>query len=141
MARRKANPMDLNKVSLIGNLTKDPVNKNLSSGQNAAILTVATNYNWRDVKTKQIKTRADFHKVVAWGNLADIISTYLKKGSKVFLSGRLQNRNWEDQSKQKHYVTEIVAEDLIMLGGGKKDAKGDENAKEEIDVEEIQIEE
>ena len=73
--------MDLNKVNLIGNLTKDPVSKSLPSGQETAILTIATNHSWRDVKTKQIKSRADFHNVVAWGNLADIISTYLKKGS------------------------------------------------------------
>lgn len=133
--------MDLNKVSLIGNLTKDPIGKTLSSGQKVSVLTIATNYSWRDVKSKELKTRADFHKVVAWGNLAEIISTYLKKGSKVHLSGRLQNRSWEDKEKQKHYVTEIVAEDLIMLGGSqKKDSTGTETAKEEIDVEEIQIE-
>ncbi len=133
--------MDLNKVNLIGNLTKDPIGKTLPSGQNTALITVATNHSWRDLKTKEIKTRADFHQVVAWGNLAEIITTYLKKGSRVFLSGRLQNRNWTDKNQQKHLVTEMVAEDLIMLGGSKKEAKGDETAKEEIDVEEIQIEE
>lgn len=134
--------MDLNKVSLIGNLTKDPISKSLSSGQSVATLTVATNYNWRDVKTKQAKSRADFHRVVAWGKLAEIITSYLKKGSKVYLEGRLQNRSWEGKDKQKHYMTEVVADDLIMLGGSqKKEAKGDETAKEEVDTEEIQIEE
>jgi len=134
--------MDLNKVSLIGNLTKDPISKNLPTGQSVATLTVATNYNWRDVKTKEAKSRADFHRVVAWGKLADIITAYLKKGSKVYLEGRLQNRNWEGKDKQKHYMTEVVADDLIMLGGSqKKESKGDETAKEEIDVEEIQMEE
>jgi len=130
--------MDLNKVSLIGNLTADPLSKSLPSGQNIATFTVATNYTWRDVQSKEKKSRADFHRIVAWGRLADVISTYLKKGSKVFLEGRLANRVWEDKNKNKKYATEVVASDLIMLGGSsRKEVKGDETAKEEIDVEEI----
>jgi len=79
---------------------------------------------------------------VAWGKLAEIIATYLKKGSKIFLEGRLQNRTWEDKNKNKRYTTEVVASDLIMLGGkNRKEVKGDETAKEDVDVEEIQIEE
>ena len=133
--------MDLNKVSLIGNLAVDPEAKTLSSGQNLSLFRVATNYAWRDVKTKEKKSRADFHQVVAWGKLAEIINTYLKKGSKVFLEGRLQNRSWEDKDKNKRYTTEIVASDLIMLGGGSKKAiKGDETAKDDLDTEEIQVE-
>ena len=92
-------------------------------------------------KTKEKKSRADFHRVVAWGKLAEIIDTYLKKGSKVFLEGRIQNRSWEDKDKNKRYMTEIVASDLIMLGGGNKKAvTGDETAKDDVDVEEIQVE-
>ncbi|MFA6467104.1 MAG: single-stranded DNA-binding protein [Patescibacteria group bacterium] len=133
--------MDLNKMSLIGNLTSDPEARTLPSGQNLALFKVATNYTWRDASTKEKKTRADFHRVVAWGRLADIINTYLKKGSKVFLEGRLQNRSWEDKTKTKRYMTEIVASDLIMLGGSsKKTVEGDETAKEDVDVEEIQLE-
>ena len=131
--------MDLNKVSLIGNLTDDPKEKRLSSGQTLAAFSVATNYNWTDAKSKEKKSRADFHKIVAWGHLADIINTYLKKGSKVYLEGRLQNRVWEDKDKNKKYSTEVVASELIMLGGSSKQAvKGDETAKEEPSVEEIQ---
>jgi single-strand DNA-binding protein len=134
--------MDLNKVSLIGNLAKDPEARTLPSGQSVALFSIATNYAWRDAKTKEKKNRADFHRVVAWGKLAEIITTYLKKGSKVFLEGRIQNRSWEDKNKNKRYMTEVVASDLIMLGGSNKKAvTGDETAKEEIDVEEIQIEE
>lgn len=134
--------MDLNKVSLIGNLTSDPESKSLPSGQNLALFSLATNYSWRDAQSKDKKTRADFHKIVAWGHLAEIINTYLKKGSKVFLEGRLQNRNWEGKDGKKRYATEIVASDLIMLGGShKKEAKGDETAKEDVDLEEIQVEE
>lgn len=133
--------MDLNKVSLIGNLAGDPEARTLPSGQNLAIFKVATNYTWRDASTKEKKTRADFHRVVAWGRLADIINVYLKKGSKVFLEGRLQNRFWEGKDQAKHYLTEIVASDLIMLGGSSKKAiAGDETAKEDVDVEEIILE-
>lgn len=134
--------MDLNKVSLIGNLTDDPKAKTLPSGQSLVMFSLATNYYWRDVQTKEKKSRADFHRLVAWGHLADIINTYLKKGSKVFVEGRLQNRVWEDKDKKKHYMTEIIASDLIMLGGNnKKEVKGGETAKEEPDSEEIQNEE
>ena len=134
--------MDLNKVSLIGNLANNPDLRTLPSGQSLALFSLATNYNWRDVKSKEKKERVDFHKVVAWGGLADIISTYLKKGFKVFLEGRLQNRSWEDDEKNTKYTTEIVASDLIMLGGSnKKDPSGNETAKEEIDIEEIDTEE
>ena len=134
--------MDLNKVSLIGNLANDPESRILPSGQQVALFSLATNYVWRDVKTKEKKNRADFHKIVAWGKLAEIISTYLKKGSKIFLEGRIQNRTWEDKNKNKRYTTEIIASDLIMLGDkGKRVIKGDETAKEDVDVETIQIEE
>jgi len=134
--------MDLNKVSLIGNLANDPESKTLPSGQQVALFSLATNYVWRDVKSKEKKNRVDFHKIVAWGRLAEIISTYLKKGSKIYLEGRLQNRTWEDKNKNKRYITEIVASDLIMLGSkGKKTIKGDETAKEDVEVETIQVEE
>jgi len=133
--------MDLNKVSLIGNLVADPEAKSLASGQNLAVLRLATNYTWRDTQSKSKKNRADFHRVIAWGHLADIINTYLKKGSKVFIEGRLQNRSWEDKAKNKRYMTEIVVSDLIMLGGSSKKAiTGDETAKEDVDIDEIQLE-
>jgi len=85
--------MDLNKTSLIGNLTSDPEARTMPSGQNLAIFRLATNYTWRDASTKEKRTRADFHRIVAWGRLADIINTYLKKGSKVFLDGGLFPKN------------------------------------------------
>jgi single-strand DNA-binding protein len=132
--------MDLNKVNLLGNLTQDPELKSLASGQSVTAFNLATNYVWYDARSKEKKSRADFHKVVAWGHLADIITTYLKKGSKIYVEGRLQNRTWDDKEGKKHYATEIIASDLIMLGGSKKESLGDETAKEDIEVEEIQIE-
>lgn len=132
--------MDLNKVNLLGNLTQDPELKNLPSGQSVTAFNLATNYVWYDARSKEKKSRADFHKIVAWGHLADIVTTYLKKGSKIYVEGRLQNRSWDDKEGKKHYATEIIASDLIMLGGSKKESLGDETAKEDIEVEEIQIE-
>ncbi len=132
--------MDLNKVSLIGNLANDPESKEIASGQKVAYFNLATNYVWKDAKTNDKKNRVDFHKIVAWGPMSDIISTYLKKGSKIYMEGRLQNRSWEDKEKNKKYSTEVLLSDLIMLGGrSKKEVKGDETAQQGMDLEEIQL--
>ena len=128
--------MDLNKVSLIGTLASDPEEIELSC-QKKTIIKVATNYNWRDKDTKEKRGRADYHRIIAFGSLAEIMHTYLKKGSKVYIDGRIQNRSWEDENHQKRFMTEIVATDIIMLGGSaKKTFTGDETAKEDIDTEE-----
>ncbi|MFA5051826.1 MAG: single-stranded DNA-binding protein [Patescibacteria group bacterium] len=106
--------MNLNKVMLIGNVTRDPEVRTTPSGQNVASVGVATNRRWTD-QSGQKKEVVEFHNVVAWRKLADIIGQYVKKGSKVYVEGRLQTRSWNDQSGQKRYRTEIVAENLIML--------------------------
>ncbi|MFH1598596.1 MAG: single-stranded DNA-binding protein [Patescibacteria group bacterium] len=138
--------MNLNKAMIIGNLTRDPETRNLPSGQNVASFSVATNRRWKDGKTGEAKEAAEFHNIVAWGKLADICGQYLKKGSKVYLEGRLQTRSWDDQSGNKKYRTEIVAENMIMLDragsvpemkDSPKPAKGDEPKEEEISVEDI----
>ncbi|PIT90241.1 MAG: single-stranded DNA-binding protein [Candidatus Komeilibacteria bacterium CG10_big_fil_rev_8_21_14_0_10_41_13] len=135
--------MDLNKVSLIGNLIKDPAAKSLPSGTEISVFTVATNHVWKDQETKEKKESVEFHPVVAWGRLAEIINRYLSKGSKVYLEGKLKTRSWQDKNNQTHYKTEVVASELIMLGGGsKKEEKGqDDLAEEEISVEEVPVEE
>lgn len=130
--------MNLNKVSLLGNLTKNPVAKTMASGTELALFTVATNHLWRDQKTKEKKESVEFHPIVAWGRLAEIVNTYLTKGSKIYLEGRLQTRSWLDQNQQKRYKTEIVASEMIMLGGG---AKKEENKQGELAAEDIEIEE
>jgi len=134
--------MDLNKVSLIGNLVKDPVIRKTHSGQSVATTAIATNYIWRDLKTKKQKQSVEFHNVVAWGHLADIIAEYLKKGAKVYIEGRLQSRNWDDKEGKKHYITEVIAEDVIMLGHRDKDSKTEKSAealaKEEPAVEDLE---
>ena len=107
--------MNLNKAMLIGNLTGDPEVRTTPSGQNVASFSMATNFVWKD-QQGQKQTKAEFHNIVAWGKLADIISQYLKKGAKVYIEGRLQTQSWTGQQDNiKRYRTEINAENMIML--------------------------
>jgi len=139
--------MNLNKAELIGNLATDPVVKALPSGQSIARFRLATNYTWRDNKTKEKKEQAEFHSIIAWGRLGDVVGKYLKKGDKVYLDGRLHTRVWNGKEGAKKYFTEIVAQNLIMLGGAKAKADGetkkvnDEVVVEEIDVNKVPTEE
>lgn len=107
--------MSLNKVLLIGNLTRDPELRSTSSGQSVANFGLATNRVWKDQTTGERKEAAEFHNIVTWRRLAEIAGQYLRKGSKIFVEGRLQTRSWQDQSGNKKYMTEIVAENLQML--------------------------
>lgn len=109
--------MDLNKSMIIGRLTRDPEIRSTQSGQNVANFSVATGRQWTDKGTGQKKEQTEFHNVVAWGRLADICQQYLKKGNQVYIEGRLQTRSWDDQSGTKRYRTEIIANEMIMLGG------------------------
>jgi len=107
----------LNKVQLIGNLGKDPEVKYTPSGTPVAKLTIATNERFKD-KNGEWQDRTEWHNVVLWQRLAEIAGEYLKKGGKVYIEGRLQTRSWDDkQTNQKKYMTEVVASDLILLGG------------------------
>ncbi len=106
--------MDLNKVMLIGNLTRDAEIRSTASGQPVASFTVVTNLVWTD-QTGQRQEKAEFHNVVAWKRLADICRQYLHKGSKVYVEGRLQTRDWVAQDNTKRYRTEVIADNIIML--------------------------
>jgi single-strand DNA-binding protein len=107
--------MDLNKVQIIGRLTRDPEVRTTPNGANVASFSVATGLAWTD-QSGQKKEQTEFHNVVAWRKLGDIVAQYLKKGSQVYIEGRLQTRSWEGQDGKKNYRTEIVAENMIMLG-------------------------
>lgn len=107
--------MSLNKVLLIGNLTRDPELRSTPSGQSVANFSIATNRVWKDPQTGERKEAAEFHNIVMWRRLAEIAGQYLRKGSKIFLEGRLQTRSWQDQSGNKKYMTEIIAENMQML--------------------------
>jgi single-strand DNA-binding protein len=107
----------INKVILIGNLGKDPEVKYTPQGTAVAKLTLATNERFKD-KSGEWQDRTEWHNVVLWQRLAEIAGEYLKKGSKVYIEGRLQTRSWDDkQTGQKKYMTEVVANDLVLLGG------------------------
>ena len=107
----------VNKVILIGNLGKDPEVKFTPQGTPVAKITIATNERFKD-KDGQWQDRTEWHNVVLWQRLAEIAGEYLKKGGKVYIEGRLQTRSWDDkQTGQKKYMTEIVANDLVLLGG------------------------
>jgi len=106
--------MNLNKAMIIGNLTRDPEVRTTPQGTSVASFAVATNLIWNDANGQR-QEKAEFHNVVAWRKLADIIGQYLKKGSKVYIEGRLQTRDWVGQDGVRKYRTEIVAENMIML--------------------------
>lgn len=108
--------MNLNKAMIIGNLTRDPEVRTTPQGQPVASFSVATNQVWTD-QSGQRQERAEYHNIVAWRKLAEIVGQYLKRGSKVYIEGRLQTREWEGQDGQKRYKTEIVADNMIMLDG------------------------
>ena len=110
----------LNKAILIGNLTRDPESRTIPSGQSVCSFSVATNRTWKNAQTGEKKREAEFHNIVAWGRLAEICTQYLKKGSKVYIEGRLRTRSWNDPSGIKKYRTEIVCQNMVML-----DKKGD----------------
>ncbi len=126
----------VNKVILIGNLGRDPEVRTLQNGGKVANLSLATSESWRDKASGERKEKTEWHRVVIFGNLADIAEKYLKKGSKVYVSGSLQTRKWTDQSGTEKYTTEVVLQgfggELTMLdgkgggGGGGGGGMGDE---------------
>ena len=115
----------LNKVTLIGNLGKDPELSYTASGVAVAKFSMATGERWKD-QEGNLQERTEWHNIVAWRKLAEICGQYLKKGSKAYIEGKLQTRSWDDKKTGvKRYTTEIIADDLIMLdakGSGGQDA-------------------
>lgn len=109
----------INKVILIGNLGADPDTRFTPQGSAVTNLSVATDESYKDKQTGQMVPRTEWHRVVLFNRLAEIAKEYLRKGSKVYLEGRLQTRKWQDQSGQDRYTTEIVANEMQML-----DARG-----------------
>ncbi|HEV2491048.1 MAG TPA: single-stranded DNA-binding protein [Candidatus Acidoferrales bacterium] len=107
--------MSVNKAILVGRLGRDPETRYTGSGQAVANFTLATDSTYKD-RAGERQKRTEWHRIVAWGKLAEICQQYLKKGSQVYIEGRLQTREWEDKSGQKRTTTEIVASDMRMLG-------------------------
>ena len=107
----------VNKVILVGNLGKDPEIKYTASGAAVANVTIATSESWNDKQTGEKVEKTEWHRVVAFQRLAEIMGEYLKKGSQVYIEGKLQTRKWQDQNGQDRWTTEVVANDMQMLGG------------------------
>ena len=124
----------LNKVSLLGNVGKDPELRSVGSGDRVANFSIATTESWTDKATQEKRERTEWHKVVCWNQgLCQVIERYVSKGSKVFVEGKLQTRKWQDQSGQDRYSTEVVLDrfgsTLILLGDAKREAgHGDRNS-------------
>lgn len=114
----------INKVILIGNLGQDPEVRFTPSGTAVANLNLATTDTWMDRQSGQRQERTEWHRVVMFNKTAEIAQQYLKKGSKVYIEGRLQTRKWQDQNGQDRYSTEIVANDMQMLDGRSGDFQG-----------------
>lgn len=116
--------MDLNKVMIIGRLTRDPELKTTPNGASVCTLSLATNYVYTNPQTNQKVEQVEYHNVVLWRKIAEIANQYLKKGRRVYVEGRLQTRSWEGQDGKKNYRTEIVVDNMIMLDGGAGGAGG-----------------
>lgn len=114
----------LNKVILIGNLGKDPETRYAPSGDAICNLTIATSEQWKDKATGEKKEATEWHRVVFFGRLAEIAAQYLRKGSQVYIEGRLQTRKWQDKEGQDRYTTEIRGDEMKMLGS-RQGAGGD----------------
>lgn len=107
----------INKVILIGNLGADPETKTTSGGNTVANFTVATSESWKDRESGEKRESTEWHRIVIWGKLAEICGEYLRKGSKVYLEGRLQTRKWQDRDGNDRWTTEVVAKQMQMLDG------------------------
>ena len=107
----------INKVIVVGNLGGDPETRYMPSGSAVTNLTVATNESWKDKQTGEQKERTEWHKVAMFGRLAEIAAEYLRKGSQVYIEGKLRTRKWQGQDGQDRYTTEIIADEMQMLGG------------------------
>ena len=107
----------VNKVIVVGNLGGDPETRYMPSGSAVTNITVATNESWKDKQTGEQKERTEWHKVAMFNRLAEIAAEYLRKGSQVYIEGKLRTRKWQGQDGQDRYTTEIIADEMQMLGG------------------------
>ncbi|MCB1739898.1 MAG: single-stranded DNA-binding protein [Gammaproteobacteria bacterium] len=107
----------INKVILVGNLGADPETRHMPSGGQVTTVNLATTDSWRDRQSGERQERTEWHRVVFFNRLAEIASEYLRKGSQCYIEGRLQTRKWQDQNGQDRWTTEIVANEMQMLGG------------------------
>ena len=107
----------VNKAIIVGTLGQDPDVKYTATGSPVVNISVATNETWKDKQTGEAQERTEWHRIVIFGKLAEIAAQYLKKGSQAYFEGKIQTRKWQDKSGQDRYTTEVVANEMQMLGG------------------------
>jgi len=107
----------INKVILVGNLGADPETRYMPSGSAVTNLSIATSEQWKDKKTGEQQDRTEWHKVAMFNRLAEIAAEYLRKGSQVYIEGKLRTRKWQDRDGNDRWTTEIIADEMQMLGG------------------------
>ena len=107
----------INKVILVGNLGQDPETRYMPSGGAVTNITLATNESWKDKQTGEQKDRTEWHKIAMFNRLAEIAAEYLRKGSQVYIEGKLRTRKWQDKEGRDRYTTEVIADEMQMLGG------------------------
>lgn len=127
--------MGINKVILVGNAGKDPEIKHLDKGVSVARFSLATSETYRD-KDNQKVTNTEWHNIVLWRGLAEIAEKYVKKGSPLYIEGKIRSRTWDDKDGKKHYTTEIVA-DTMQLLGSKQSSDGSAPVTEAIQNEDV----
>src|SRR5262245_66610509 len=118
----------VNKVILVGTLGKDPETRYMPSGSAVTNLRIATNEQWKDKQTGEQQERTEWHSIAMFGRLAEIAAEYLRKGSQVYVEGKLRTRKWQDKEGKDRYTTEIVADEMQMLGGKGGGASAGERA-------------
>ena len=119
--------MDLNKAQIIGRLTRDPEVRTTPGGANVASFSVATNFTWTNAQGEK-QENVEYHNVVVWRKLADIVGQYLRKGRRVYVEGRLQTREWNDNQGIKKYKTEVVIDEMIILSSNKRNGSSEDTA-------------
>ena len=121
----------VNKVTLVGNLGRDPEVRAMQNGDKIVQLSIATSDRWKDKSSGEQKEKVEWHRVVLFNRLAEIAQEYLKKGSQIYVEGKLQTRSWQDDKGEKKYTTEVVAKELTMLGS--KSSSNQEGAVSQMD--------
>jgi single-strand DNA-binding protein len=119
----------LNKVMLLGNVGKDPEVKYTQDGRSMARFSIATSEEWKDKASGEKKEKTEWHKVVFWGPLAEVVGKYVKKGNRIYVEGKIETRTW-DQDGEKKYIAEIIGRELLLLGGKNVESGEDAPAPE-----------
>jgi single-strand DNA-binding protein len=118
----------VNKVIVLGNLGQDPETRTTPGGMTVTNIRIATSESWTDKASGEKREKTEWHSVVLWNRLGEIAAEYLRKGSQVYIEGKLQTRKWQDKSGNDRYTTEIVAQEMQLLGGRKQEGRREEPA-------------